>query len=118
MPSALEGDLSIEKWIRCCATRAGNVQSGGRNLDRRDVCWVVLSLDENEELWRETLSARRTLDETIGWVGNSPQIMERLGLSVIPQVLVLDQDGRVAVDNTPLPSQGLGAHLLELLPKK
>ena len=88
------------------------------DLDRRDVCWVVLSLDENEELWRETLSARRTLDETIGWVGNSPQIMERLGLSVIPQILVLDQDGRIAVDNMPLPSQGLGAHLLELLPKK
>ncbi len=87
-------------------------------LDRRDICWVVLSLDENQGLWRETLSARRTLDETIGWVGNSPQIMEKLGLSVIPQIVVLDQDDRIVSDDTPLPSQGLHAHLLKLLPER
>ena len=41
------------------------------NMDRRDVCWVVLSLDENEANWRQTLSGRRTLDETVGLVGNT-----------------------------------------------
>ena len=88
------------------------------NMERRDVCWVVLSLDENEGDWRQTLSGRRTLDETVGWVGNSPRAMESLGLAVVPQVVVLDEDGRLVGRNVPLPSQGLQKRLSNLLPKE
>ena len=87
------------------------------NLDRRDVCWVVLSLDENEESWRKTLSGRRTLDETVGWVGNNPRVMEDLGIVVIPQVVVLDEDGNIASSTMPLPSKGLQRRLQAALPK-
>lgn len=86
------------------------------NLDRRDVCWVVLSLDENEESWRKTLSGRRTLDETVGWVGNNPRVMEDLGIAVIPQVIVLDEDGNIASSTMPLPSEGLQRRLQAALP--
>lgn len=86
------------------------------NLDRRDVCWVVLSLDENEESWRKTLSGRRTLDETVGWVGNNPRVMENLGIAVIPQVIVLDEDGIIASSTMPLPSEGLQRRLQAALP--
>ena len=88
------------------------------NLDRRDVCWVVLSLDENEANWRQTLSGRRTLDETVGWVGNNPQVMESLGLAVVPQVIVLDEDGKIAGRNMPLPSEGLQRRLQSALPRE
>lgn len=91
--------------------------SVAENMDRRDVCWVVLSLDDDEADWRRTLSGRRTLDETLGWVGNSPRAMETLGLAVVPQVVVLDEDGRLVGRNIPLPSQGLQRRLLSLLPK-
>lgn len=87
------------------------------NMDRRDVCWVVLSLDDNEEDWRQTLSGRRTLDETVGWVGNNPRAMETLGLAVVPQVVVLDEDGKLVGRNVPLPSEGLQRRLSALLPK-
>jgi hypothetical protein len=87
------------------------------NLDRRDVCWVVLSLDENQENWRRTLSGRRTLDETVGWVGNNPRVMENLGLAVVPQVIVLNEDGQIAAGNMPLPSEGLQRRLQAMLPR-
>ena len=87
------------------------------NMDRRDVCWVVLSLDENEASWRQTLSGRRTLDETVGWVGNTPRVMETLGLAVVPQVVVLDEDGKIAGRNMPLPSEGLQRRLQAVLPR-
>ena len=86
------------------------------NLDRRDVCWVVLSLDENDENWRRTLSGRRTLDETVGWVGNNPRVMESLGLAVVPQVIVLNEDGKIVGRNIPLPSEGLQRYLQTKLP--
>lgn len=88
------------------------------NLDRRDVCWVVLSLDENEKSWRETLSGRRTLDETVGWVGNNPRVMESLGLAVVPQVIVLDEDGKIVGRDIPLPSKGLNGRLQAILPRE
>jgi hypothetical protein len=88
------------------------------NLDRRDVCWVVLSLDENEANWRQTLSGRRTLDETVGWVGNNPRVMESLGLAVVPQVIVLDEHGKIAGRNMPLPSEGLQRRLQSVLPRE
>ena len=86
-------------------------------MDRRDVCWVVLSLDENETNWRQTLSGRRTLDETVGWVGNTPRVMETLGLAVVPQVVVLDEDGKIAGLNMPLPSEGLPRRRQVVLPR-
>lgn len=87
------------------------------SMNRRDVCWVVLSLDENEDDWRETLSARRTLEETIGWVGNSPQVMEQLGLTVIPQVILLNEDNTIVRGEMPLPGMGLQQVLERTLPK-
>jgi hypothetical protein len=87
------------------------------SMNRRDVCWVVLSLDVDEDEWRETLSGRRTLDETLGWVGNSPKVMEQLGAVVIPQVIVLDEEGKLSGRDLPLPSQGLEARLLKIMPK-
>jgi len=87
------------------------------SMDRRDVCWVVLSLDVNETEWRETLSGRRTLDETVGWVGNSPRVMEQLGAVVVPQVVVLDEEGKLSGRDIPLPSLGLESRLVKMLPK-
>ena len=87
------------------------------SMNRRDVCWVVLSLDVDEDEWRETLSGRRTLDETLGWVGNSPRVMEQLGAVVIPQIIVLDEEGKLSGRDMPLPSLGLEARLLKFLPK-
>lgn len=87
------------------------------NLDRRDVCWVVLSLDENQENWRETVSSRLTSDETMVWVGNNPRVMESLGLVVVPQVIVLDENGKIAGSKVPLPSEGLERRLRALLPR-
>ncbi|MGB2135894.1 MAG: hypothetical protein ACPHYG_07860, partial [Flavobacteriales bacterium] len=65
----------------------------------------------------QTLSGRRTLDETVGWVGNTPRVMETLGLAVVPQVVVLDQDGKIAGRNMPLPSEGLQRRLQAVLPR-
>ena len=78
---------------------------------------MVLSLDENQENWRETVSSRLTSDETIVWVGNNPRVMESLGLVVVPQVIVLDENGKIAGSKVPLPSEGLERRLRALLPR-
>jgi hypothetical protein len=43
--------------------------------------------------------------------------METLGLAVVPQVVVLDEDGKIAGRNMPLPSEGLQRRLQTVLPR-
>jgi hypothetical protein len=44
--------------------------------------------------------------------------MESWGLVVVPQVVLLDEDGKIAETNMPLPSAGLKRKLIELLPRE
>jgi hypothetical protein len=43
--------------------------------------------------------------------------MEQLGAVVIPQIIVLDEEGKLSGRDMPLPSLGLEARLLKFLPK-
>lgn len=82
------------------------------NSNRKDVCWLVASIDANEDAWRKSLSRRRSLEEETVWIGNNPQVFEDLGIYGVPQIVVMDPSGQLTRPFL-LPSLGLEAQLKE-----
>lgn len=80
------------------------------NSARKDICWLVASVDSNEEAWRKSLSRRRSLEEETVWIGNNPQVFEDLGIVGVPQMVVLDPVGHLEQPYS-LPSLGLDVQL-------
>jgi hypothetical protein len=74
--------------------------------ERRDVGFTVLSVDPSIEAWEATVAARRSR-ERLGWLGNDPRAFRRLGLTAVPQAIMIGPDGRFYPDCSVLPSRGL-----------
>ena len=81
------------------------------NQAPRNVIWGVLSVDESEEGWSNTLSQRTNPRERLRWVGRNPSWWDRLDLTGVPQVIVVRPDGEIQTHHAPLPSDGLFAQL-------
>jgi hypothetical protein len=84
-------------------------------LDRKDLAFIVLSLDTSEADWMKTASRRLSNRETVRWIGADARLMEALGLVAVPQLVALDGEGRIAPGIQALPSQGLEAQLQRVL---
>ena len=72
---------------------------------------MVLSVDATESDWRSSLSKRRSIQEQLVWLGNSPENFESLQISTIPQVIAISPNGQLSRTIRSLPSEGLGAEL-------
>jgi hypothetical protein len=98
------------------AERERELLSGIRERsERRDVGFTVLSVDTSIETWEATVASRRAR-ERLGWLGNDPRVYRKLGLTAVPQVIVVGPDGRFHPDCSVLPSRGLEA-CVERLPR-
>lgn len=82
-------------------------------LDRRDVGFVVVSLDIREVDWERTVQARRPKERLV-WLGNDPRALRALQISTVPQVVLVAPDGRVDRGCSVLPSAGLEGCLARL----
>ncbi len=78
---------------------------------RRDVEFLVVSIDGSQDAWNQTMADRTVRGEQIRWVGNDPRAMEAWGISTVPFVVVLGPDGDVIPGVRRLPSEGLGADI-------
>lgn len=74
---------------------------------RRDVKFVVLSIDGKEQLWQSTLRARASRKEQTRWLGAVPERWDEWGIASVPMVVALDPAGRISRQVHSLPSQGL-----------
>lgn len=77
---------------------------------RRDVEFVVVSIDGTEAGWKAVQASRASRHESIRWVGNDPRALEAWNISTVPQVVVLGPDGD-ALARQRLPSEGLAADI-------
>jgi len=76
-----------------------------------NICFMVLSVDATESDWRSSLSKRRSIQEQLVWLGNSPENFESFQISTIPQVIAISPNGQLSRTIRSLPSEGLGAEL-------
>ena len=111
---------SGDAWRIWLVTRDGSttglrewsiLRSWMANKAPKDVSWGVLSVDSNEDGWRQTLSQRKNIREQLRWVGRDPSWWDRLDLITVPQVIVVRPDGEIQTHNAALPSEGLFAEL-------
>jgi hypothetical protein len=111
-------------WTLLLVVRAGSsaaelerqiFESLRKRWDRKDLAFIVLSLDTSEADWMKTASRRLSNRETVRWIGADARLMEALGLVAVPQLVALDGDGRIAPGIQALPSQGLEAQLQRVL---
>ena len=87
-------------------------------LDARDLCAFVVSVDSNEEDWNKTVSLRKSIREEVVWVGNNPQFYEDYGIQSVPSVFAINAQGELIGQLNRLPSSGLLNELKRLLRKR
>lgn len=77
---------------------------------RRDVNFVVVSIDGTEAGWNAVQADRASRQENVRWLGNDPRALEAWSISSVPQIVVLGPDGD-ALSRQRLPSEGLAADI-------
>lgn len=82
---------------------------------RRDVKFVVLSVDGRTEEWESTLKRRTSRKEQTRWLGAVPEMWESLGIVTVPMVVAIDPQGRLSGEVQSLPSRGLAKELERIL---
>lgn len=86
------------------------------SLLRNDLRFMVLSVDEKEDLWNKVLKYRESTSEMVRWVGADTRWLDGFGISSVPQVVVLTPGIEIYDMEAPLPSHGL-LRFLENLPE-
>ena len=87
-------------------------------LDARELCAFVVSVDSNEEDWNKTVSLRKSIHEEVVWIGNNPQLYEDYGIQSVPSVFGINAQGELISQLNRLPSRGLLNELKQLLRKR
>lgn len=82
---------------------------------RRDVKFVVLSVDARSDEWEQTLKRRTSPKEQTRWLGAVPEVWESLGVMTVPMVVAIDPEGRLSGQVQSLPSRGLARELERIL---
>ena len=83
-------------------------------LNRNDLRFMVLSIDEKEELWNKVLKYRESTGEMVRWVGADTRWLDGFGISSVPQVVVLTPGIEIFEMSAPSPSKGLLMYLENL----
>lgn len=85
-------------------------------LTRNDLRFMVLSVDEKEDLWNKVLKYRTSTDEMVRWVGADTRWLDGFGTKSVPQVVVVTPGIEIYNSSAPSPSHGL-LRFLENLPE-
>jgi hypothetical protein len=112
------GDFRGEGWLVALVVQANSPSAAAERQvfnriaerfedRRRDVKFVVLSIDGKEQLWQSTLRARASRKEQTRWLGAVPERWDEWGIASVPMVVALDPAGRISRQVHSLPSQGL-----------
>jgi len=83
---------------------------------RKDVQFVVLCIDGTQKEWDSLISKRKSISETLRWVGADCRWLDGLDINSIPQIIIISPSLQVYSNSSLRPSNGLGS-LLSKLPR-
>ena len=83
---------------------------------RKDLQFVVLSIDGTQKEWESLVSKRKSISETLRWVGSDCRWLDGLDINAIPQTIIISPSLQVYSNSSLRPSNGLGS-LLSKLPQ-
>ena len=73
--------------------------------------WGIISIDDSELGWNQTVSGLQSKDEQAFWVADDPDWWDRLDIRGVPQFVVVRPDGEIQTHHASPPSDGLFAEL-------
>lgn len=83
---------------------------------RKDLHFVVVSVDATETGWKRTLHQRESRREQTRWMGGNPQIWSEWGIVSLPMVVALHPNGQISSQIRSLPSRGLAKEMTQAIP--
>ena len=83
---------------------------------RKDLQFVTLCIDGNQKEWDGLISKRKSISETLRWVGADCRWLDGLDINSIPQTIIISPSLQVYSTSSLLPSNGLG-NVLSKLPR-
>jgi hypothetical protein len=83
---------------------------------RNDLQFVILCIDGTQKEWESLISKRKSISETLRWVGADCRWLDGLDISAVPQTIIISPSLQVYSNSSLRPSNGLG-NLLSKLPR-
>ena len=83
---------------------------------RKDLQFVILCIDGTQNEWERLISKRKSISETLRWVGSDCRWLDGLDINSIPQTIIISPSLQVYSNSSLRPSNGLG-NLLSKLPR-
>ncbi len=117
--SSLKGKvIYLDLWATWCGPCMEEMPSyeklKQKYADNPNVVFVSLSIDDNEQLWKSSLSQRKA--EGHQWLINRAQL-QAYNIVGIPRSLIIDQNFKMMDMNAPLPSQAAAVKAIDGLLK-
>ncbi len=101
---------SLKEWI------AFRAVENSLKSKRKDLQFVTLCIDGNQKEWDGLISKRKSISETLRWVGADCRWLDGLDINSIPQTIIISPSLQVYSTSSLLPSNGLG-NVLSKLPR-
>ena len=81
---------------------------------RKNLQFVVLCIDGTQKEWDSLVSKRKSVSETLRWVGADCRWLDGLGITSMPQTIIVSPSLKVHSNSSLRPSNGLGGVLYKL----
>lgn len=119
-------DFKGEGWLICLVVQGGSSTAQAEREvfqriaeswsdRRRDLQFVVLSIDVRDADWQQTIRSRPSRRENTRWLGVAPSRWASWGIAAVPCVVAINPCSELSGAIRSLPSAGLQGELLRTL---
>ncbi len=98
-------------WCGPCVKEVPFLQKLEKEIENKDIVFVSISLDKNEEAWRAKMKALNMHGNQ--WLNQDNSLAEALNVKGIPYFVIYDKEGRLYMSNAPRPSHPALKEMLE-----
>lgn len=87
-----------------CMIELPHMQALTKQLEGKNVVFVNVALDENEELWRKTVTTKQLIGTHLYLKGMEADLVKRYDLKEVPAYFLIDEEGRLLTAKARRPS--------------
>lgn len=103
-------------WCTPCHSDYENLKSLRSTLDKEEIAFITLSLDDDADVWAKQVTERKSDDITEWRIAEKqiPVIKEKFVLKSLPRYVLLDPEGQIISATAPGPADPSLLHLLAM----